>query len=107
MEIFVGFWFIFVFGLFIFILFRNIKEWHKNNNSPRITVSAQIVGKRSSSHHHHNGGTTHSYYVTFQFDSGDRLEMRVPRVEYGVLVEGDQGNLTFQGTRYLSFERVY
>ena len=25
--------------------------------------------------------------------------------EYGLLVEGDQGLLTFQGTRYLGFER--
>jgi len=26
--------------------------------------------------------------------------------EYGMLVEGDKGNLTFQGTRYLGFERI-
>ena len=107
MQIFFGFWFVFVFGIVIFVFASNIKQWHKNNNSPRLTVNAQIVSKRFSSHHHHNGGSTHSYYVTFQFESGDRLEMHVPRDEYGLLVEGDQGSLTFQGTRYLSFERVY
>ena len=26
--------------------------------------------------------------------------------EYGMIVEGDRGRLTFQGTRYLSFERT-
>ena len=26
--------------------------------------------------------------------------------EYGMLVEGDKGYLTFQGTRYLGFERI-
>ena len=107
MEIFFGFWFIFIFGIVIFVFVKNIKEWHQNNNSPRLTVSALIVSKSFSSHHHKNGGTTHSYYVTFQFDSGDRLEMRVPRAEYGILAEGDRGNLTFQGTRFLSFERFY
>ena len=36
---------------------------------------------------------------------GDRLELRLPGREYGLLTEGDTGLLTFQGTRYLSFER--
>ena len=26
--------------------------------------------------------------------------------EFGMLVEGDRGKLTFQGTRYLGFERT-
>ena len=26
--------------------------------------------------------------------------------EYGYIVEGDRGRLTFQGTRFLSFERI-
>jgi hypothetical protein len=33
------------------------------------------------------------------------MELRVDGEEYGLLVEGDQGLLTFQGTRYLGFER--
>lgn len=31
--------------------------------------------------------------------------MSVDASEFGMLVEGDYGNLTFQGTRYLGFER--
>jgi hypothetical protein len=52
--------------------------------------------------------TTHSttYYVTFQVESGDRMELQLAGNEYGLLVEGDRGKLTFQGTRYLGFERV-
>lgn len=46
-----------------------------------------------------------SYYVTFQVDSGDRMELSVSGSEYGVLAEGDKGQLTFQGTRYLTFDR--
>ena len=33
------------------------------------------------------------------------MELLIPREEYGMLVEGDQGSLTFQGTRYLGFQR--
>jgi hypothetical protein len=33
------------------------------------------------------------------------MELQVDGSEYGMLVEGDQGRLTFQGTRYLGFER--
>ena len=46
-----------------------------------------------------------SYYVTFQVESGDRMEFRVSGSEYGTYIEGDTGKLSFQGTRYLGFER--
>jgi hypothetical protein len=45
-------------------------------------------------------------YVTFEVESGDRMEFHVAGHEYGMLIEGDTGNLTFQGTRYLGFDRV-
>ena len=31
--------------------------------------------------------------------------MAVSGLEYGMIAEGDEGKLTFQGTRYLSFDR--
>ena len=71
-----------------------------------------MVSKRQNTdvHHHNNNGTMHTsssttYYATFQFDSGDRLELCVSGGEYGLLAEGDVGELTFQGTRYLGFDR--
>ena len=33
------------------------------------------------------------------------MELHVAGHEFGMLIEGDRGMLTFQGTRYLSFER--
>ena len=95
---------------------RGISTRNKNNHSPRLTVSAVVVSRRTEvSHHcHTNAGdagdgyhTTSStwYYVTFQFASSDRMEFQVEGSEYGMLVEGDEGELTFQGTRYLGFER--
>ena len=114
MGIFVTLMFVVVFGLFIVVAVKGISQWNKNNHSPRLTVPATIVAKRTNvSHHHHHGGTgmhhtTHSttYYVTFQVESGDRMELHVAGHEFGMLIEGDRGNLTFQGTRYLGFERL-
>ena len=46
-----------------------------------------------------------TYFATFEVESGDRMELKVPDNEYGMLAEGDIGKLTFQGTRYKGFER--
>ena len=105
--------FLLVFGMVIFVMISNLRQWNKNNHSPRLTVDATVVTKRTSvSHHHHDGAgggghTTHStsYYATFQVESGDRMELNLSGQEYGLLAEGDRGKLTFQGTRYLGFER--
>ena len=105
--------FILVIGTFVVMLVKGISEWNKNNHSPRLTVPATIIAKRTNvsrhrhgganSHHHYHTSTT--YYVTFQVESGDRMEFHISGQEYGVLIEGDHGNLSFQGTRYLGFER--
>ncbi len=102
--------FVFVFGLFAFIAVKGLRQWNKNNHSPRLTVPATVVAKRISASHRHGADAYHSaattsYYVTFQVESGDRLELHVIGQEYGLLIEGDQGMLTFQGTRYISFQR--
>ena len=103
--------FILIIGVFVVTFVRSILQWNKNNHSPRLTVPATIVAKRSQvTRHHHAGEHMHShsstrYYVTFQFESADRLELHVPASEFGLLAEGDRGELSFQGTRYLGFIR--
>ena len=103
--------FILVIAVFVVTLVRGIGQWHSNNQSPQLTVEATLVAKRTNVSHHHHGGEMHhhhtstSYYVTFQVLSGDRMEFHISGSEYGLLVEGDVGALTFQGTRYLRFDR--
>ena len=65
-----------IFGLILFQIGRGVKQWNKNNNSPVLSV-----------------------------ESGDRMEFAIRGTEYGLLAEGDRGKLTFQGTRYLGFQR--
>lgn len=103
--------FLLVIGVFVVAFVRGISQWSKNNASPRLTVAATVVAKRQNVSHHHHGTDVHhtttstTYYITFQVESGDRMELSVSGYEYGMLVEGDHGKLSFQGTRYLGFER--
>ena len=104
--------FVLVLGSIIVTLIRGVGEWNKNNQSPKLTVPATVVAKRSDVHRYPvstgNVQTMHTstyYYATFQVESGDRMEFEVSDMEYGMLAEGDSGELTFQGTRYLNFQR--
>ena len=91
-----------IFGSIVSSLVKNRKQERKNDASPRLTSEATIVTKRT----HVRGDHAHTtYFATFQFESGDRLELEIPRDQFGYLVEGDRGKLHFQGTRFLNFER--
>ena len=96
--------FLMFFAVFFIVIFRNIRQWNKNNHAPRLTVDAKVIAKRTNLSRHDNHRST-SYYVTFEVESGDRMELRMTGPEYGLLIEGDKGKLTFQGTRYLEFQR--
>lgn len=99
---------------FVMVIVKGIGEWNKNNHSPRLTVPAAVVTKRTNVTRHRSGGandhhhyhTSTTYYVTFEVESGDRMELQMTGQEYGLLIEGDKGELSFQGTRYLGFERT-
>lgn len=91
-----------VFGIIVSTLIKNAKNDRKNDASPRLTSEATVVTKRT----HVRGDHAHTtYFATFQFESGDRLELEIPRDKFGYLVEGDTGKLHFQGTRFLDFQR--
>lgn len=107
MSIIVPIFFVAILGVFVFIFAKGISQWNKNNKAPRLTVSATVVAKRmdvSGGGEHSHAST--SYYVTFQVESGDRMELHLHGHEYGMLAEGDRGRLSFQGTKFLSFERT-
>ncbi|MBE6052628.1 MAG: DUF2500 domain-containing protein [Clostridium sartagoforme] len=105
--------FILIVGMIIFSIIKGISEWSSNNKKPIIPVVSIVSGKRVSvSHHDHNTGdnvmhssTSTSYYVTFEFENGERMELEVSGREYGLIAEGDKGVLFFQGTRFINFER--
>ncbi len=103
--------FLFIFGCVIVMIFKGISEWNRNNHSPKLTVPAKVISKRTNIDHHHHAGDMHhsststTYYATFEVESGDRIEFHLSGHEFGLIIEGDEGMLSFQGTRYLEFKR--
>lgn len=100
-----------IFCTILVTIFQNIRQWNKNNHAPRVTVPVTVVAKRADVRRRKNmdndfSHTYTTYYATFQLESGDRMELSVEANAYGLIVEGDKGKLTFQGTRYLNFERL-
>ncbi len=99
---------------------RGLYVWIRNNRSPQETAEARVVAKRmkvSGHGGHATAGRVSSmnmvsssaytqYFATFELENGKRLEFSVKDPEFGMLAEGDQGHLSYQGTRYLGFERA-
>jgi hypothetical protein len=117
-PIFIGITFVIVIGVILFSFFKGISLWHKNEQSPKLSVPAKVKSKRvnvsstsninqhlQENQHHHSSSTHTRYFVSFEFESGDRSEFHVSGEEYGLLSEDDIGILTFKGTRYLGFKR--
>ena len=102
--------FVVVWGILNYYLFQSIAIWRKNNRSPKIIELATVVAKRKRIVHHQNfdgsnASTSIMYYITFQMKNGNSMECLVPRKDYSLIVHGDIGRLTHQGTKYISFER--
>jgi hypothetical protein len=105
---------LFIGAVFLAILvqiIRAIAEWARNNGMPVEMAPARVVAKRADTlgpgmhQHHPHGRVSTSYYATFELKSGDRIEFGLYSKDYGLLVEGDEGELTYQGTRYHRFDR--
>jgi hypothetical protein len=92
-----------VFILVIAAILRNAAEHRRNMSLPPQNDHARVVAKRTAVS---GEMTTTRYYVTFELDSRERVELRVAGSEYGMLAEGDEGTLTRQGTEYVSFVRM-
>jgi len=105
--------FVVILGTILFRVISGARRWQSNNKQPVLTVSAKIVSKRLEVHRNtsNNNGqvmssNSTSYFITFEVESGDRLELKLHGKDYGLLAEGDVGNLTFQGTRFQGFTRM-
>jgi len=105
--------FVVVVGIIAVSVGRGLLQWGRNNKQPVLTVDSRIVSKRTEinqrhTHEPNDQMTSHTntvYYITFEVESGDRMEFPVSGKQFGLCAEGDSGRLTFQGTRFKGFER--
>ena len=92
--------FLLLIGVVVFVIVSNIARAARDRASPRLTVPVRVVAKRAQVWNHYT-----YYYATFEVESGDRMELSLDGEDFGLLAEGDAGELTFQGGKFLSFER--
>ncbi|MDY8024635.1 DUF2500 domain-containing protein [Paenibacillus polymyxa] len=100
-----------VFGLIAFVIImgivKAIGEGLSNQAAEQVQRSCKIVDKRTRV----RGGSgdfsaSTYYYITFEFDGGERMELEVKDTDFGMIVIGDRGELHYKGTRFLEFVRV-
>lgn len=97
-------------GIFILTIVTGVREWSSNKKMPILSVIAKLIDSKKTTSTHNNNGHLHTdnnYYLIFEVESGDRLDFKVSRQDYKNSVVGDIGKLTFQGTKYISFNRNF
>jgi hypothetical protein len=108
-PIFIGLMFLLVVGVILFQIVRGIGQWAYNNGQPVLSEPARVVAKRAETSGHVGSNTggmiSTAYFVTFESQEGERREFQVSGRDHGTLVDGDEGTLTFQGSRYKGFAR--
>jgi Protein of unknown function (DUF2500) len=104
---FIALFFIVVLGAILWAILRGLGQWQRNNSLPVTTVPATVLAKR----HELRGGSgdtraSTSHFVTFEVEGGERVELPVSGPDFGVMIERDRGQLTYQGTRFKAFART-
>jgi hypothetical protein len=94
-----------VMAAFLYNVMNGIRRRSFNNNQPLESESAVVKSRRTNVVRGSNDTTRTDYFVTFELENGDRMEFEVKPEAFGQLVEDEQGKLSYQGTRYLGFER--
>ena len=92
-----------IIGLFIYFFAGLVRREAQNNKKPIETVAATAVGKRINVTGDHSFTT---YYVTFEMADSERVELQVEGELYGMIAEGDYGEVTYQGYKGLDFRRI-
>lgn len=98
-----------IFVIVIGTLIARFVHFAAQKTKPVIEAGAMLIDKRE--HIWRSGGvndvSTHtSYYATFELENGQRMELAIPDHKIGLIVKGDTGMLSYQGTLFVAFNRV-
>ena len=83
-------------------MIRNGAAARRESRLPEQSEHARVVTKRTSVWGDH---ASTWYYVTFELDSRERIELAVSDRDYGMLAEGDDGLLIHKGRIFVGFTR--
>ena len=98
-------WIILFCVLIFWLRTRPFRE--KKTSDPQKTQRSKLIARRIESGTRQSGRSTgmgYSYVLTFRLDTGTELELYAYEVEYGALLEGMEGSLSWKGPYFLSFQ---
>lgn len=88
-------------ALFGVVFYKKWAENKKNEGKPIETKAVKVVTKRNIMNNNPNVGS----FVLFEFDDGSRQELSINANTSSTIAENDTGMLTYQGTKFIKFER--
>lgn len=92
-----------------------VHQWIKDKRSPRVVTMATIADKQILERRIRNQRTDapgweteimYIHYIIFDLEGGEHLKLQVSKIKYDKLKKGTSGKLTFQGKRYINFEKT-
>jgi hypothetical protein len=95
---------IIIFCIFLFVVLPRILRWFRNESANLIETQGKVISKRTNVSSRLFGTSTW-YYITFEIEEIRRIELRVTGNQFGLIVDGDHGKITFRGTRFINFKR--
>lgn len=89
---------------------RSMTKAVVNLGEPVIARNARVVSRREDTYvrggmDNMRASSSTDYFITFEFDDGNRAEFGVEDHEFAILAEGDVGVLSSRGTWFEGFER--
>jgi hypothetical protein len=88
----------------IYLVGRSVEAQARLRSLPIQSALAKVVAKRSEVRGYKRFYTRH--FATFEFKDGQRAELETSGPDFGLLVEGDYGKITYQGREFRGFERI-
>ncbi|USB34041.1 DUF2500 domain-containing protein [Paenibacillus sp. YPG26] len=105
-KIFGGTLLVVMIGTFAYAIIKGLMVWSANNSKSMLTKQAVVVSKRTEVWEGvGNTAPSTNYYITFELENGARMEFQMAAREFGLLVEKDEGEITYQGGRFMNFNR--
>ncbi len=92
-----------IFAIIIGTIVFRILSYLNDKRKPIVSCSAKVLDKREHFRRTGEHGSSTTYYVTFELDNNERIELRIPHRKIGYVVKGDRGILNFQGKLFVDF----
>lgn len=84
----------------IYGIMRFVRKTEEKKQKPEMTQEAKVAAKRVDT------SASPLYYVIFDLENGERLELRVSEEIYALVAKEDMGRLTYRGQEFVRFERL-